>query len=240
MKPDNLDETSTCNPMLPTSAYGHFRRYTNLAATIHLLKTKTITLLNPATWDDRNDAFFMSEYKRLKGVKTVLALCFAQREETYHHWKVFSHGNDGVCIEFDKENLLTTFSAEPNTKTKNIDYELIKKLRDRVDVDIEELPFLKRYPYTDEAELRAVYVDTEHELESRDYEIEIGWIRRVNLSPWMPRALAKSVRTMLKSIPGCADLKVSQSTLIENEQWKEITARLTNQSSSQATRADKV
>ncbi len=38
-------------------------RYTNLAAAIHLLRNRCLTLLNPATWTDRNDAFFLAEYK---------------------------------------------------------------------------------------------------------------------------------------------------------------------------------
>ena len=46
-----------------------FRRYTNLAAVVHLLHAKAVTLLNPATWDDRNDAYYMAEYKRLKQAK---------------------------------------------------------------------------------------------------------------------------------------------------------------------------
>lgn len=50
-----------------------FRRYTNLAAAIHLLQSRKITLLNPARWDDANDAYFMGEYKRLAGAETVLA-----------------------------------------------------------------------------------------------------------------------------------------------------------------------
>lgn len=66
-----------------------FRRYTNLAAAIHLLQSRKITLLNPARWDDANDAYFMAEYKRLVGAETVLALCFAETAETYHHWRVF-------------------------------------------------------------------------------------------------------------------------------------------------------
>jgi hypothetical protein len=69
-----------------------YRRYTNLASALHILRNKCLTLLSPATWDDRNDAFFMAEYKRLKEAKTVLAICFAVREETYHHWQIFSHG----------------------------------------------------------------------------------------------------------------------------------------------------
>jgi hypothetical protein len=57
-----------------------FRRYTNLAAAIHMLRTKSITLLNPATWDDKNDAYYMAEYKRLKDAATVLA--FALQKAT--------------------------------------------------------------------------------------------------------------------------------------------------------------
>src|SRR6516164_3658196 len=41
-------------------------------------RTKTITLSNPATWDDRNDAYFMAEYKRKVDAKTILALCFGK------------------------------------------------------------------------------------------------------------------------------------------------------------------
>jgi hypothetical protein len=43
-------------------------RFTNLAAAIHMLRTRTITLLDPNTWDDKNDAYFMAEYKRQKGL----------------------------------------------------------------------------------------------------------------------------------------------------------------------------
>ena len=66
-----------------------FRKYTNLAALIHFLQTKQITLLNPSTWDDKNDAYFLEEFKNIQGFTTVLAICFAETYETYHHWKVF-------------------------------------------------------------------------------------------------------------------------------------------------------
>ena len=97
-----------------------FRRYTNLAAVVHLLHAKAVTLLNPATWDDRNDAYYMAEYKRLKQAKTVLALCFAETTETYHHWRVFSHGADGVCIEFDKDRLLKVWSGDKSVQTRAV------------------------------------------------------------------------------------------------------------------------
>jgi hypothetical protein len=65
-------------------------RFTNLAAAIHMLRARKITLLDPNTWDDKNDAYFMAEYKRQKGLATLLALCFADCDETYHHWRVFA------------------------------------------------------------------------------------------------------------------------------------------------------
>jgi hypothetical protein len=126
------------------------RRYTNLGATIRLLQTGHITLLNPATWDDKNDSYFMSEFKRLKKVKTVLALCFAQSKETYHHWRVFSDGTDGVCIEFDKNKLLTTFSEDNRILRGKMNYEYIGTLEKRSHIDVDNLPFLKRKPYEDE------------------------------------------------------------------------------------------
>jgi len=82
------------------------RRYTNLAATVHLLRNRCLTLLNPESWDDRNDAYFLAQYKERTNASSVLALCFAEASETYHHWRVFSSGGDGVCIEFDRPKLL--------------------------------------------------------------------------------------------------------------------------------------
>ncbi len=39
------------------------RRYTDLPALIHLLRTASITFLDPSSWDDKNDAYFMNLYK---------------------------------------------------------------------------------------------------------------------------------------------------------------------------------
>jgi hypothetical protein len=56
------------------------RRYTNL------LKEQKITLLDPESWEDKNDSHFMSLYRKKKSLKSVLALCFTQASETFHHW----------------------------------------------------------------------------------------------------------------------------------------------------------
>lgn len=211
-----------------------FRRYTNLAAAIHLLRTRRITLLDPSKWDDRNDAFFMSEYKRLTNAMSVLALCFAESRETYHHWRVFSHGSDGVCIEFDKEQILRTVEREQAVRHGPMNYTLLKFAKKMADVDVDDLPFLKRSPYGDEAEYRIVYVDRAVKKTFHDIPIELSHVKRITLSPWLDAALSNSVKASLKSIDGCSSLKIYRSTLIENTDWKKLTSRVASMRPSNA------
>jgi hypothetical protein len=201
-----------------------FRRYTNLAATIHLLQTRSITLLNPATWDDTNDAYYMVEYKRYTNAKSVLALCFTECMETYHHWRVFSHGSDGVCIEFDKDRLMKIWADDPSVRTGYVAYREIKVQRANGLLTVDELPFLKRFPYQDEQEFQAVYTGMDEPAEFKGFPISLSCIRRITLSPWLSSALVESVKTTLKRIPGCEFSKVYRSTLVDNEAWKKFTA----------------
>lgn len=203
-----------------------FRRYTNLPSALHILQNKCLTLLNPETWDDRNDAFLMAEYKRIKNLKTVLAVCLAVREETYHHWQVFSRGADGVCIEFDSEKLRNAFGRADGISHRLVDYQLLTDVNKMSDVDVESLPFMKRWPYGDESEYRAVYTNRDQDLSAYAVPIALNAITRITLSPWLPPALAHVVKDTLKSLPGCSGLKVYRSTLIDNEQWKKLTGRV--------------
>ncbi|MEP5771679.1 hypothetical protein [Nisaea sp.] len=203
-----------------------FRRYTNLASVIHILQNSCLTLLSPETWDDQNDSFFMSEYKRLKNVKTLLAICIADREETYHHWQVFSRGSDGVCIEFDREKLMAAFNAADGVSHRHVDYELIAKATALKDVDLEILPFTKRWPYGDESEYRAIYVNRDEEKPVFAVPIKLETIKGITLSPWLAPALVDPVKKTLKSLPGCNDLRIYRSTLIDNKQWQELSGRV--------------
>jgi hypothetical protein len=72
-------------------------RYTTLPVLLDMLYHKRLVLCNPATWEDRNDAFFIEQYRLRKKLPTTLALCFAGKAETFHHWKVFAGGPSGGC-----------------------------------------------------------------------------------------------------------------------------------------------
>jgi hypothetical protein len=195
------------------------RRYTSVPSLLHLLQNKKITLLSPATWDDKNDAFFMSQYKQRKKLKSVLALCFTLAYETYHHWRVFTHGSDGVCIRFKRDKLLPAFKPIANVRAEEVKYERIDVLQ-KHKPPVDDLPFLKRLPYKPEREFRLVYSDTKKEVEAQAFDIDLTCIDRVQLSPWMPKSLAEAVEVTINSIPDCANIKVKQSTLLETEKWK--------------------
>ena len=197
----------------------YLRRYTDLPALLHLLRVKELTLLDPKTWDDKNDSHFMSIYKEKKKLKTVLALCFSQSPETYHHWRVFSNGPSGVCIVFDRASLLEDLKADQGILTGHMKYLSLPKARERT-FHVDELPFLKRYGYKPETEFRVMYTSTSKDLGALPVSIQIESIRSVSLSPWMHPTLSDSTVKTIREIQGCAKLKVSRSTLISNDQWK--------------------
>jgi hypothetical protein len=208
-------------------------RFTNLAAAIHMLRTRRITLLDPNTWDDKNDAYFMAEYKRQKGLTTLLALCFADCDETYHHWRVFSHGADGVRIDFEKRALLSAFVGDNQVLHGDMRYRLIKDLRTPRDYAVDDLPFLKRYPFRDEKEFRIIFADRSVAALSKDYTFDLSAIRRITLSPWIVRDLADSIINTLRQIDGCKQLKIYRSTLIDNAEWKKFALALDHPKSEQ-------
>jgi hypothetical protein len=198
------------------------RRYTNLAATLDVLPKRRLTLLSPSTWDDRNDAFFMSAFKARTNAQSVLALCFAEAFETYHHWRVFSHGSDGVCIELDKGALTASLAEDRRIRYGTVTYRKIDDVTVN-GVETEDLPFVKRYPYKDEKEFRIVYVDMD-EIKEFAYVpiISLHSITRITLSPWMPKGLSDTVIETLRCLNDCRGLRVHRSTLVENERWKRI------------------
>lgn len=205
----------------------YLRRYTDFPALLHMLSSRQITLLDPKTWDDRNDVFFISQYKERKHLKSVLALCFSQVSETYHHWHVFSKGPAGVCIVFDRGALLSTLDRIPCISTKPVKY-LTLKQAEGYTFELQELPFLKRAGFKPEGEFRVVYESSlADELFYLNVPIELSCIRSISLSPWLHSSLSDSTIKAICSIDGCTDIKVSPSSLISNEKWKAFSQNAT-------------
>jgi hypothetical protein len=194
------------------------RRYSDLPALIHLLTTGSLTFLDPATWDDKNDSLFMRLYRDHRRLKSVLAVCFSQETETYHHWSVFAAGSSGVCISFKKQELLAELKRYEGIRAKKVSYVSLNAL-DGENCEARDLPFMKRAPFAPEAEFRVIYEDREEELPYLDIDIPLSCIDRISLSPWMPRTISASVKQSLKRIPKASSIEVTRSTLIQNDTW---------------------
>ena len=85
---------------------------------------------------------------------------------------------------------------------------------------LDKWPFLKRLPFADEAEFRIIYEGSQGPELSRPLDFDIESVKRVTLSPWMPKSVSESVVALIGTIPDCSDIYVHRSTLIENGRWK--------------------
>lgn len=197
------------------------RRYTELPYLIDFLQTKELTLLNPALWDDRNDSYYIEQFARANGLLSTYALCLAEASETYHHWKVFSHGGSGACIEFDKAQLISAAIVIPGLRAEEVKYKTIDSLRECAPSQ-SDLPFLKRYAFSDEKEFRLFYGSAKKGPSVFRMQVPLKAIKRITLSPWLPTSVVNHVKSTLKSIDGCKSLRIYKSTLVENENWKKF------------------
>lgn len=197
------------------------RRYTQLPALFYMLSEKKLTLLNPSSWDDKNDSYFLEQYKVKRKLKTILALCFSTAQETYHHWSVFADGSAGVCVQFKRTEILAAIEGRDGVRYRDVSYLPLKATKGRK-LKAKDLPFTKRYPFQDECEWRVIYESATEKREAHDVPIPLSSIARVTLSPWLPEALKNHVKKTVWAIKGCAKLEIARSTLISNERWKRM------------------
>ena len=130
-----------------------------------------------------------------------------------------SHGFSGVCIEFDKTELLKSVANQEGFRTGEVSYRWVRTVQ-RGKPEPETWPFLKRKPFKDEREFRIVFESKTVGKRAKHVDIDLASIRLITLSPWLPASVANSVTDIIRKIDGCDRLKINRSSLIENEDWK--------------------
>ena len=210
------------------------RRYISVSAVIDTLRRGEITLLDPQSWDDRNDRYFMSLYKERKKLSGLYALCAAQCSETYHHWRVFTSGADGACLEITRTPFEKALSRHSDISFGEVEYLLLQAAERLTESDLDRLPFCKRKGFEAEEEYRVIARSDEKQAAALLLEFDIGWISNVYLNPWMPEPLVESVRTTLQSLVGDTKISIQRSHLIDSQRWKNAGDRVAG---SQATKA---
>lgn len=202
------------------------RRYTDIPSLLYLLYSRKITLLDPSSWDDTNDSYFLLKYKEKKGLKSLLALCLTQTEETYHHWRVFAGGPAGICVRFDRKRFLDTFKGMDGIIKNPVRYKRVRDTK-QFPVSVDDLPFIKRAGFAPESEFRIVYTSATIKESFKDIPISLDSILEIRLSPWLNKRLRHCLRDTINKIDCCKDLKVSKSTLTGNSTWKELADKAT-------------
>jgi hypothetical protein len=157
-------------------------RYTTLPIAIDILTQKSITLLDPKSWEDHNDSYYLEKYKGRKKLKSLLALCFTSHTETFHNWKVFAGGTSGVCIQFNTDKIINSIKSIPGIEYKMVQYHLIRDVK-KNPPPLDDWPFIKRSPYKDEREFRIIYKNSTSVELSKKLPICLDCIEKITLSP---------------------------------------------------------
>jgi hypothetical protein len=193
-------------------------RFTTLPVLLDLLERRKLVLLDPESWDDKNDTQNIQEYKRRAGVENLFALCFTHKGETIHHWKSFAGGATGCCIEFSAGKLISIFEKTEGLRHGMVTYKNINSAGLLPFSSVEEIPFTKRKPYQFEREYRAIWTGR-HDSTCFELELPLDVIRRITFTQQMPDPVFRSVKALL--IRNYKELrnKVNRSTLYKNERW---------------------
>jgi len=195
----------------------NLRKYTTLTVLYKILREKKIILFDPNIWEDKNDVMVLMKYKEECKFEAVLATCFAKAEETYLMWKAYAGNENGVCIEFNEYELISSFPDDQYLK-KEISYTKIINLG-KNNISKGDLPFIKRYPYSGEKEYRIIYSSSE-KVTSIDVPITLTCIKRIIINPWISQENFKLVKKDINRITGCEDLVIRKSSVLSNKEWK--------------------
>lgn len=205
----------------PISKNNFLKRYTDLPFLFDYLQTKELALVRPQAWDDRNDSHYIDVYAKNNGYTSTYALCLTEATETFHHWKVFTSGANGVCLEFHRDALLICATKVQGLRAEVVQYRTIGAIR-KQSLKQEQLPFLKRKAFEDEFEFRLFLANNDPTNAVFRFHVPASAIKRIMLSPWIPASVADRVKELIQTMTGCKSLKVSRSSLVDNEKWKQF------------------
>ena len=195
------------------------RRYTEIPFVLDMLQHQRLTLLSPSAWVDTNDSHFISVYQRLNGLKSVLALCFTRAGDTFHHWKIFSGTPSGICVEFRSISFELWAHELVNVRYSEMSYRNLETLKSNP-ANAPALPFLKRYAYRQEREVRLVWQSKTELATVKHVPIDLRMIQALHTSPWLSESTHEVVKQTIRRIPGCEKISVRRTTMLDSATWK--------------------
>ena len=194
-----------------------FNRFTTIPVLLDMLIRERLVLLDPSTWEDKNDSEVMAAYKKRKGLRGLLALCGSNADETIHHWKTFADGISGCCIEFDLAKLGSLLDSVSGVRHGRVTYKRLRDLKN-ASVDLDSMPFTKRWPYRCEEEYRILWEGSTAE-SVFEIEFDLTMINLVTISQRMPQQIYSTICDALRKSFKKPDQRINSSTIYENKIW---------------------
>ena len=127
-------------------------------------------------------------------------------------------GQDGVRSQFDPAILSRDIERNPALQLTGMTYMTIKTAEQK-SIAPSRLPFVKRWPYRAEKEVRILHASEAALKGPIRIPISPEAIVAIKLSPELPEPLKATMRQTVKNAIGNRKVSVVKSSLLENERW---------------------
>lgn len=197
-------------------------RYTKHQYALEMIRTKEIVIPEPRGWDDVNDLEGLLQYQRIVGLVGLGVLCMTSEPDTYHHWKLYAHGQEGIALVFDRKKMREWARTHRGTRLQSIRYVRMQDLKD-LDVSLTRLPYLKRWGYRSEREWRLLYeADVSSQLFKLPFPSEA--LSRIVINPWANIDEYAEMKDEYESILDRRVVRVTRTELVNSQTWRVLIA----------------
>jgi hypothetical protein len=116
------------------------KKYTKLEHLDGILQHRYLHLGPPQEWDDKNDSECIRLFSAVRGGFEIRATCLTEAVDRFHFWHVFGEREKGVCLWFDKVDLLSDVDQDASLVAGKVQYRTLQNLGT---FEPRLLPFLK-------------------------------------------------------------------------------------------------
>jgi hypothetical protein len=162
---------------------------------------------------------------RFPEAEVLSAICFCRDGELIEFWDRYASGPDGVCIEINRVELESHLSKF-GFKLSDVFYESSSSIRKR-DYTVEDLPFMKRDIFRNEAEARIICRHNENEAPELNFDLNL--IKRIYLAPNFPQYLQTPAKQLMNELGLPKTVRIHRTTANDSSRWKREISRIAGQ-----------
>ena len=200
-------------PRLQESETMILNRFTTIEKMLEIVQTETLLMSNPAYWEDKNDSSILEIYKNKRGLKSLFAVCFTKGAETIYHWGAFAIKSEACCIEIAGDELINDYRTN-GFSAREVSYVQINEMKEKVK-SIDQLPFVKRYPYRNEEEFRIIF-ESKKKHTRPTLAVPRAYIKKITINQHLPKEIFDLLN---EKIERAWNIPVNRSTVIKNNRW---------------------